>query len=63
MSNHFQDNFQEAGHRHDADAVMLPIIHLKTDNVWVRKAMERELINEHDMIDSGLNRRLQTKYL
>ena len=49
-------HFQEAGHRLEADAVMLPIIHLKTDSVWVRKAMERKFINEHDMIDSGLNR-------
>merc|ERR1712105_502384 len=49
-------NFQEADHRLEADAVMLPIIKLKTENVWVRKAMERKFINEHDMIDSGLNR-------
>ena len=49
-------HYQEAGHRLEADAVMLPIIHLKTSNVWVRKAMERKFINEHDMIDSGLNR-------
>ena len=49
-------HFQEAGHRLEVDAVMLPIIQLKTDNVWVRKAMERKVINDHDMIDSGLNR-------
>ena len=51
-------HFQGAGHRLEADAVMLPIIHLKTGNVWVRKAMERKFINELDMIDSGLNRGL-----
>ena len=51
-------HFQEAGHRLGADAVMLPIIQPKTDNVWVRKAMERKFINKHDMIDIGLNRRL-----
>ena len=33
-------------------AVMLPIIQLKTNNVWVTKAMERKFINEHDMIES-----------
>ena len=51
-------HYQEAGHRHEADAVMLPIIKLKTDNVWVRKALERKFINDHDMIDSGLNKYL-----
>ena len=32
-------HFQEAGHRLEVDAVMLPIVQLKTDNVWVRKAI------------------------
>ena len=49
-------HFLEAGHRLEADSVMLPIIKLKTDNVWVRKALEKKFINDHDMIDSGLNR-------
>ena len=32
------------------------IINLKTENVWVRKAMERKMINDHGIMDSGLNR-------
>ena len=33
-------HFHEAGPRLEADAVMLSIIRLKTENVWVSKAME-----------------------
>ena len=51
-------HFQEQGHRLEADSVMLPIIKLKSENVWIRKALERQFINDHDMIDSGLNRKL-----
>ena len=51
-------HFQEAGHRQEADSIMLPIIKLKTDNVWVRKALEKKFINDHDMIDNGLNKYL-----
>ena len=51
-------HFQEPGHRGEADATMLPIIKLKSDNIWIRKAMERQFINDHDMIDSGLNKYL-----
>ena len=49
-------HFQGAGHRLEADAIMLPIMKLKSENVWVRKALEKKFINEHDMIDSGLNK-------
>ena len=51
-------HFQGGGHRAEADATMLPIIQLKTNSVWIRKAMERKFINEHDMIDNGLNKYL-----
>ena len=32
-------HYQLPGHRLEADAVMTPIIRLKTNNIWVRKAM------------------------
>ena len=52
------EHFQEAGHRQEADAVVTPFIKLKSDNVWVRKALERKVINDHDLIDKGLNKNL-----
>ena len=55
-------HFQEPGHRGEADATMLPIIKSKSDNIWIRKAMERRFINDHDMIDSGLNKYLYSDY-
>ena len=51
-------HFQSAGHKQEADVVMLPIVKLKSDNIWVRKAMERKFINDHDLIDKGLNKYL-----
>ena len=48
-------HFQSVGHRYEEDCTMIPIIQLKSRNVWMRKAIERKFISDHDMIDSGLN--------
>ena len=37
---------------------MVPFINLKSENIWIIKVIERKTINDHDMIDSGLNKYL-----
>ena len=46
---------QSSGHR-ESDATILPIMKLKSDNVWVRKAIEKKFINDDDLTDMRPNK-------
>ena len=50
-------HFQQAGHS-VSDFVFTPVERIYSDNVFVRKARERHLINTLDLIDNGLNKKL-----
>ena len=47
-------HFQLPGHKVE-HCTMIPIVKMKSNNVWVRKALERKFIKDHDLIDSGIN--------
>ena len=50
-------HFQQAGHS-VSDFVFTPVERIYSNNIFVRKARERNLINTMDLIDNGLNKQL-----
>ena len=50
-------HFREAGHSL-ADFVFTPVERILSRNVFVRRARERHLMNTHNLVDGGLNRKL-----
>ena len=51
------EHFQKAGHS-VSDLIFTPVEKIYTDNVFVRKAREKLLINKLSLCDQGLNRKL-----
>ena len=50
-------HFREVGHT-ISDFVFTPVEKIQSNNVFVRKVRERQMINRFDLINNGLNRRL-----
>ena len=51
------EHFRLPGHS-VSDMVFMPVERIFSSNVFVRKARERNLINQLDLISNGMNRKL-----
>ena len=51
------EHFRLPGHS-VSDLVFTPVEKIYSDNIFVRKARERQLINKLDLINNGLNKKL-----
>ena len=51
------EHFHLPGHS-VSDLVFTPVEKIYSDNIFVRKVRERRLINDLDLINSGLNKKL-----